>query len=273
MLKCLICKEVYDQTAGTCPICGCPANLYSITGLGFPKEIEEGYELVGIREGSGQRTYLELCERETGERTLAGKLSLGERQMETLITTQASSPVPELPKVYGVSRSDGGLVFLFEEVEGESLRSKMEKVYPLDTELTKAAAEFMEKTIRTLAAKKLIPGCPDENTCLVTADGFRLADFGGNWLTAEGSELENIWRAAAQDPVASVRIRIPAPEQNSAPALPQGSVSDRAAASPQAAPQDKKAGGGFRRIQLVIVIVLAVIVLVEIILLLVHSMM
>ena len=72
---CVICGESFEDSYDRCPICGCPRNRYTIAGLGFPRQLERIYILVGFKEGSGGQQYLSLMSNATGRKILAGKIS------------------------------------------------------------------------------------------------------------------------------------------------------------------------------------------------------
>lgn len=194
MRICVICSESYDDSYAQCPNCGCPKERYTIEGFGFPEKLNQQYILTGLKRGSGSRVYLSLMSRKTGKKILAGKIPVENEAIMHLILFQKQKRIPGLPIVYEVLKKPSEMMFLFEEIPGMTLAELAEQEYPLDESLVRQAKGVVTELVDFLGTQGQMLGTTDLNSCVITENGIKIADFGGTDPKKETQDIFLGWQ-------------------------------------------------------------------------------
>lgn len=178
MKICVICGECLQEDYDICPVCGCPKDRYTIEGLGFPNNLERQYMLAGIKEGSGGQRYLLLMSKNTGKKILAGKIPEEEKELCDLLVNQRKCGDGYFPMVYEIANQSEEVIFLFEDIPGETQKELYEKEYPPVGQSvfgTDRALEIIRKKLTELGGETIRP---DPGSIIWNGEEFRMRDFG-----------------------------------------------------------------------------------------------
>ena len=190
---CTACGEIFSSALQCCPVCGCPKDRFTISGMGFPSALERSWELTGVRQGSGGRVNLRIRKKKTGREAMACRLAPDETILENAIRSRKAAAGGALPQVYEIVEDPEGSIVLFEFIPGQTLQEMAEQTWPLDGRFLKQTSEFLERSFWELANSTGYTGEPDLCTVGVADGVLRLMDFGGKCVEEDLRVLAGEW--------------------------------------------------------------------------------
>ena len=180
MKVCMICGEKYDQDETVCPYCGCPEDRFSFENMGFPAALNAEYKIIGFKDNEAFSPSLILSNRNNGQRVMAARIPEGNgcRYFFSKLKFQKKNKLRELPGIISVYSEEG--FYLYEEIQGKTLQSLLERENPLSPRKTDYLMIQIQGLIMALRRQGFIYGPITPYDCCINKNGVHLISLGSD---------------------------------------------------------------------------------------------